>query len=228
MRTRGDMEARPARPERDLADVGRLAAIDPESDGWVRDLGSDGPAHDRAVRRLHELLLRVAHAEAARRRPRLPGDVVGELDDLCTQAASDAAVAVLGKLDGFRGEARFTTWACKFVILELSSRLRRRAWRGRKVVSGDSVLDRLAESAPSAQQTVEHRELLAVLGRAVDEDLTERQRFVFRAAVIDEVPIDVLAERLDSSRGAIYKTVHDARSKLRTALTRAGHGEALA
>jgi len=32
------------------------------------------------------------------------------------------------------------------------------------------------------------------------------------------VPIDVLSERLDTSRGALYKTLHDARQKLRRAL----------
>jgi len=37
------------------------------------------------------------------------------------------------------------------------------------------------------------------------------------------VPIDVLAERLDTTRGALYKTLHDARRKLRDTLGAAGH-----
>jgi RNA polymerase sigma-70 factor (ECF subfamily) len=36
------------------------------------------------------------------------------------------------------------------------------------------------------------------------------------------VPVDVLAERLCTTRGAPYKTLHDARVKLRSELTRIG------
>lgn len=100
--------------------------MDPESRQWVHDLRSEGQAHDRAVARLHELLLRVARSEAGRRRERVPEAIREELDDLCTHAASDAAMAVIRKLDSFEGRARFTTWACKFVILEFSTSLRRR------------------------------------------------------------------------------------------------------
>lgn len=202
--------------------------LDEESRAWVRELRSEGPAHDEAVGRLHALLLRVARAEAARRRPRLPDAIVSELDDICVQAASDAVVAILRKLDDFQGAARFTTWACKFVIVELSSRVRRRAWRGREVAPDAAAWERITDAAPSAQQSLEYRQLLDVLGRAVEEDLSDRQRLVFSAAVLEEVPIDVLAERLGSTRGAVYKVVHDARSKLRGALVRAGHEEALA
>ena len=35
-------------------------------------------------------------------------------------------LAILGKLDSFRGESRFTTWAYRFVVLEVSSKLGRR------------------------------------------------------------------------------------------------------
>lgn len=196
---------------------------DAESPAWVRALRSEGAERDRALARLHQLLLRVARAEAARRRPRLPDGVVAELDDLCLQAASDALMAVTAKLDAYRGEARFTTWACKFVILELSSRLRRRAWRDRLVATDDTVWERLAAAAPSALQRVQQRELLEAVHRTVAHDLTERQRRVFQSVVLDEVPIDVLAERLQSSRGAIYKTLHDARRRLRESLALGGH-----
>lgn len=204
---------------------------DPESERWLGALTCEGPAREGAARRLHDLLLRVAYAEAHRRRHRLPESLLEELDDLCTQAASDALMAVRRKLGEYSGAARFTTWACKFVILEISSRLRVRAWKGRPVASLDGderVKERLADSAPSALQAIEHRELLAALARAVREELTERQRVVFRAAVLEEVPIDVLAERLRSSRGAVYKVLHDARRKLREALSRAGYAENVA
>lgn len=175
--------------------------------------------------RLHALLLRVARGEASRRRSTLPDRAIEEVDDLCVQAASDALLAILAKLDTYRGIARFTTWACKFAILETSTRLRRHAWRQRKVESDHTIWDRLPDGAPPALAQIENDQLLSALRRAVDEHLTERQRFVFQSVTMNDVPIDVLAERLGASRGAIYKTLHDARRKLRHVLIEAGHGE---
>jgi len=143
-----------------------------------------------------------------------------EVDDLCHQAASDAAMAILRKLPDFRGDSRFTTWACKFVMFEISTRLRRHAWRHRKIEPNEQVLDRLVDSALPALTRLEQTETLHFLQRAIRDDLTDRQRLIFQAAVLDEVPIDVLAERLDSTRGAIYKILHDARARLRRALAR--------
>lgn len=200
-------------------------APDTESAEWLRDLQDGGVARESAVARLHALLVRVARSEAARRRATLPLRASDEVDDLCVQSASDALMAVLAKLDTYRGTARFTTWACKFVIFETSTRLRRHAWRHRKVELDDTVWDRLSDSAPPALQRLENEQLLVALHRAVDEHLTERQRLIFQSVTMHDVPIDVLAERLGMSRGAIYKTLHDARGKLRRALNDAGYGE---
>ncbi|MEO8140505.1 MAG: sigma-70 family RNA polymerase sigma factor [Gemmatimonadota bacterium] len=202
-----------------------LPSLDPESARWLRSLGAAGVAREAATTELHALLLRVARAEAARRRMSLPERGVEEVDDLCFQAAGDAVMGILAKLDNFRGEARFTTWACKFVIFEISTRLRRHAWRQRRVETDDSIWDRLPDAAPPVLQALQDDELRVSLHRAVREQLTERQRSVFQAAVLEDVPIDVLAERLGSSRGAIYKTLHDARSKLRRTLAEAGYME---
>ena len=192
-------------------------APDTESAEWLRDLQDGGVARESAVARLHALLVRVARSEAARRRATLPLRASDEVDD--------ALMAVLAKLDTYRGTARFTTWACKFVIFETSTRLRRHAWRHRKVELDDTVWDRLSDSAPPALQRLENEQLLVALHRAVDEHLTERQRLIFQSVTMHDVPIDVLAERLGTSRGAIYKTLHDARGKLRRALNDAGYGE---
>lgn len=203
-------------------------STDEESTTLLQDLLQFGAVRDAAISRLHGLLLRVARAEANRRRARLPDRVQEEVDDLCVQAANDAVMNILRKLDEFRGTARFTTWACKFVIFEVSTRLRRHAWRRRGVETGDAERNELPDTAPSALRLLENAEMAAALERAVRERLTERQRTVFQAAVLDEVPIDVLAEREGSTRGAIYKTLHDARRKLREALVSAGHAEQLA
>jgi len=201
--------------------------LDRESTEWLRDLQPDAEARELAVARLHALLLRVARREAARRRSLLPDRAIEDVDDLCVQAASDALMAVLAKLDEFRGAARFTTWACKFAIYETSSRLRRHAWRERKVELDETIWDRLPDDAPPALQRLENEQLIAALHCAIDEHLTERQRLIFQSVTMEDVPIDVLAERLGTSRGAIYKTLHDARTKLRRALIDAGHGEHL-
>jgi RNA polymerase sigma-70 factor (ECF subfamily) len=198
---------------------------DRESAEWLRHLRRKGASRDEAIARLHALLLRIARGVAARRRLTLPGRAAEEVDDLCVQAANDALMAVLAKLDTYRGTARFTTWVSKFAIFETSSCLRRHAWRQRKVETDDTVWDRLPDQAPPALQRLENDQVIVALHRAVDEHLTERQRLIFQSVTLDEVPIDVLAERLGTSRGAIYKTLHDARAKLRRALTEAGYGE---
>jgi RNA polymerase sigma-70 factor (ECF subfamily) len=202
-----------------------VLALDQESATWLRDLQDIGGARDDAIARLHALLVRVARGEAGRRRATFPIRAADEVDDLCMQAANDALMAVLAKLDTYRGAARFTTWACKFVIFEASTRLRRHAWRERKVELDETVWDRLPDTAPPILKQLEHDQLVVALHRAVAEQLTDRQRLIFQSVTMEDVPIDVLAERLGTSRGAIYKTLHDARAKLRRALTDAGHAE---
>ena len=168
------------------------------------------------------MLLGIARAEANRRRPSLRSDVAADLDDLCAQAANDALAAITRKLADFRGASRFTTWAYKFAMLEVSVRLRRRAWSTRRVALDESSWGNLADPAQDVQGSLEQRELLAAVRTAVEETLTEHQRRVFLAAVAEEIPIDVIAERIGATRGAIYKVVHDARRKLRAALETAG------
>jgi RNA polymerase sigma-70 factor (ECF subfamily) len=166
------------------------------------------------------MLLGIARAEAYRRRPSLPSDVAGDLGDLA-QAANDALAAILRKLDGFRGAA-VTTWVYKFAVLEVSVRLRRRAWSTRRVALDEASWGQLADPAQDVPGSLERREILGVVRKAVEETLTEHQRHVFLAAVAEEVPIDVIAERMGSTRGAVYKVVYDARRKLRVALEAAG------
>jgi RNA polymerase sigma-70 factor (ECF subfamily) len=198
--------------------------LDPESAAWLDKLRAGGAVRERALARLHDLLLGVAHGEAFRRRSALPAAVIAELDSLCIQAADDALSAITDKLDAFRGDGRFTTWAYKFAILEISMRLRRSAWHERRVVVDDAGWERLSDPTADAQQRLEWQELMVALRNAVANALTRRQRDVFLAVVMEDVPIDVLAGRMGTSRGAVYKVLHDARQKLRRVLTKAGHG----
>src|SRR5918993_20231 len=204
------------------------AQLDLESRAWIEGLRATGAEHARALERLHDLLLRAAYSEAQRRRHLYPEIDGAELDDLCRQAADDALVAVTRKLDGYRGASRFTTWAYAFAIFEVSTKLRRHAWRGRSIPTADddASWDRLASGATAAQRRIESTELLGALRRAVTEELTPRQREVFVAVALNDVEIDVMAGRLNSTRGAIYELLHDARKKLRRRLERDGHLEA--
>jgi RNA polymerase sigma-70 factor, ECF subfamily len=185
------------------------------SETWWEDLRADGRKQQLAVERLHALLLRAARFEVARRRPALPFLRGDELDDIALEAADDALVSVLRRLGDFRGESRFTTWAYKFALLEAAVKLRRRAWQGREVSLEPEKWTGFAAVGPTPQATAEQNELLARLQRAIAEVLTPHQRQILVAIALNGVPIDVLAERLSTTRGALYKTLHDARRKLR-------------
>jgi len=203
----------------------RRRELDVESRAWIEQLQATDVERARALDRLHDLLLRAARAEAHRRRHRYPEIAGVELDDLCRQAADDAVVAVTAKLDGYRGASRFTTWAYAFAVFEVSVKLRRHAWRrgGIPTADDDTTWDRLAERAGTAEAGAESAELLRALRRAITEELTARQRQVFVAVALNDIEIDVVAGQLSSTRGAIYKVLHDARAKLRRRLEREGH-----
>jgi RNA polymerase sigma-70 factor, ECF subfamily len=189
--------------------------LDEESRAWLRDLRSDGGTRDDAIARLHALLLRAARFECARRRPALPHLRGNDLDDLANQAADDALVSVLARLDDFRGASRFTTWVYKFALLEAAVKLRKRSWQGREVPLEPETWSLYASAGILPDDEVEQSELLETLQRAIADVLTPHQRRVLVALAVNGVPIDVLAERLSTNRGALYKTLHDARRKLR-------------
>jgi RNA polymerase sigma-70 factor (ECF subfamily) len=198
------------------------AALDPESREWLRTLRATGREHEDAVARLHELLLRGARFECARRRPTLPHLRGNDLDDIAHQAADDALVSILKRLDSFRGESRFTTWAYKFALLEAAVKLRRRAWQGREVPLEPETWSLFASAGIEPGESAEQSELLETLQQAIADLLTPHQRRVLVALALNGVPIDVLAERLNTNRGALYKTLHDARRKLRAHLEQLG------
>jgi RNA polymerase sigma-70 factor, ECF subfamily len=201
----------------------RLDHLDEVSRLWVERLRSDGPERAAATDALFDLLHRGALHEAHRRRGSLPQTVVAELDDLARQAAADALTAVLRKLGDYRGASRFTTWAYKFVIFEISGALRRETWRGRAITIDEGAWDRLTDPRPvDPHAEAEVRELRAAIERCVAAELTALQREVFVSIVVLEVPVDVVAERHGSTRGAIYKVLHDARRKVRASLNAGG------
>jgi len=193
--------------------------LDAESREWLGDLRAKDPD---ATARLHALLLRAARFEVARRRPMLPHLRGDELDDIATEAADDALMSVLRRLDDFRGASRFTTWAYKFALLEAAVKLRKRAWQGREVPLDSEGWAVFSSAGLEPGDEAEQGELLKTLQTAIADVLTPHQRRVLVALALNGVPIDVLAERLDTNRGALYKTLHDARRKLRNHLREQG------
>ena len=200
----------------------RAARLDSESQVWIERLSPQSPQRDAAIAALHAHLLKAARYEVGRRRPSFPHLRGGDYDDLAQQSADDALLAVLSKLDDFRGDSRFTTWAYKFALFEAGAKIRRRAWQGREVQMEPEGWSLLAHRGATPQEDVETAELLAALQDAVTTELTPHQREVLVAVTLNDVPIDVLAERLNTTRGALYKTIHDARHKLRGALAARG------
>jgi RNA polymerase sigma-70 factor (ECF subfamily) len=199
--------------------------LDAASVGWLEGLSGVGVEYDATTVRLYELLLRVARGEARRRSPRL-GIRGPELDDLAHQAAADALVNVVAKVGEFRGESRFTTWACKFAIFEVSTKIGRHFWHhpttSMDADDWDRLPDRFGLGPADASQW---GALVAALRAAVDHELTEHQRRVFVAIVLNGVPLDALVVELGSNRNAIYKTLFDARRKLRASLVTNGYLE---
>jgi RNA polymerase sigma-70 factor (ECF subfamily) len=196
--------------------------MDPESRRWLERLSAEGPDREAAIAELRDLLLRGARFEVSRRCATLSHIRGGDQEDMAQQSAGDAMVAILSKLDGFRGDSKFTTWAYKFALYEAAAKIRKRAWQGRELPLEAEDWPQVPDPGPLPQGEAEMSDLLAAIREEIETSLSPRQREVLVALALNEVPIDVLAERLDTTRGALYKTLHDARQKLRAALAARG------
>ena len=197
---------------------------DGEPEDWVRALLSTGAEQAEAMRALHGLMVRAAAHQVWRMRAALPDSSPGTVDVIVNQAADEAMTALLGKVHTFEGRSRFTTWAFKFAILQAASDVRRLQWQHREVELRDLDLrDVATDSHDGPEHQAEGADLARALAESMRACLTPHQRRVAVALLIDGVPIDVLAERLGSNRNALYKTVHDARQRLRDDLMRRGY-----
>jgi RNA polymerase sigma-70 factor, ECF subfamily len=178
------------------------APVSDGADGRAKDEASRDwhdallAANGDAVARLETLLLRASRFEVARRQSTLPHSAA-ELDHVAHAASSDSLAQVLARLDEYDAASRFTTWAVKFALQQTATRLRELGWRER--------------------QTTE-AVLASSISRVLEAALTEEQREVFTALSFSGMPIDVLADRLGSTRAAVYDTLHDARWRLRAHL----------
>jgi RNA polymerase sigma-70 factor (ECF subfamily) len=192
-------------------------------DELLAGLRADGARHEEAIRELHTMLLRAARFEIGRRAAALAHVRAEDGEDLALQAADDAFVSLMRKLPEFRGDSRFSTWAYKFALYEAAVRVRRRTWQHREVVLDPDSWLTVGDQTAGPEARYDRTELLAAIRESIDTALTARQREVLVALTIQGIPIDVLADRLGSTRGALYKTLYDARRALRSRLAAAGH-----
>ena len=197
-------------------------ADDAETDWWVSQLRD--PLGEAQLK-LHEMLLRAARAETSRRSTQLR--ISGpELDDLAFQAAADAMISILRRLDTFRRESRFTTWAYKFVIFEVSNKVGRHFWLNPPARLDAEQWERLPDRfGYSPEEAAKSRDLFDTIRATVERELTPHQREVFVAVVVNRVPLDAVCAKLGAKRNAIYKTVCDARRRIRASLVAGGYIE---
>jgi RNA polymerase sigma-70 factor (ECF subfamily) len=189
---------------------------------WIEGLSGSGASHERTCHELHELLFRAARCEARQRGPHLR--VTGpDLDDLACQAASDALLLIIRKARHFRGESRFTTWATRFVVFEVTAKLRQHV-RGHR--SSTSIPPELWEELPAAHPTpdieAEATDLARIVLHAVNSHLTAGQRTVLLGLVRGDTPA-VLAGELDLNPNAVHQTIFRARRRLRRHLVAHGY-----
>jgi RNA polymerase sigma-70 factor (ECF subfamily) len=187
---------------------------------WIARLSLPGPVRDETIARLHDLMVRAASHQVSRMSDAGRLGAVRRAE-IVQAAADEATVSVLTRLHTFEGRSRFTTWAFKFGILHAGVEVRRTAWNGREVDLGS--VHEPSSTDPAPETYVEVQDLSEAVRRAMDQVLTAHQRRVAMAVLVDEVPLDVLAERLGTTRNSLYKTLHDARKRLRALLTDEGY-----
>jgi RNA polymerase sigma-70 factor (ECF subfamily) len=195
---------------------------------WLFALRSDGEDRDTALADVRAYLVRSAFFYFRRHAGELRNWGPEELQALAEDAAQDALVTLLAKLDTFRGEARFLTWAAKFGVNYALLVMRRRQWRD---VSLDAIPDNW--EAPPAEAVskdgwaqpelaAQREEIYRALQETVERDLTAKQRQVFNYVLLHGVNVEVVAEHFGMTSGALHKLTHDARRKLRKGLGERG------
>jgi RNA polymerase sigma-70 factor, ECF subfamily len=210
---------------RDFDDASRLEEVltitsPPEDYDWLGRLTATGAVRNDAIWRLHELMLRASRFKLSR---------MGEAsrlgraraDEVVHASADEAVVAILARLSSFEGRSRFTTWAYKFAMLHTATAVRRELW-SRTTVDLSSIPEPVSRLGDPLTH-VEASALSDALRRCIAECLTPHQQRILIAIAVEGVPIDVVADRLHTTRNTVYKALHDARRRLREALIAQGY-----
>jgi len=201
------------------------------NDQWLADLTADRTTQQAAaLDDLHARLRRGIFYYLTRERSDLASRSQAELQQMAEDFAQEATLRVLQNLSSFRGDSQFTTWATKVAVRVAISELRRARYRDFSLedvtIDGELLPDLgatlLSSTSSSPERTAERADVLDKINRAMRETLTERQRLALEAVGMRGVPMDLVAEQLQTNRNALYKLLHDARSKLRDVLEREG------
>jgi RNA polymerase sigma-70 factor (ECF subfamily) len=182
---------------------------------WLRDLRAESP---EAIEDLRSSLVRGLRAALA-------GRLQGDLDAISEDFAQDALLKILASLDSFRGESRFLTWAQKIAVHVALSDLRRKRWKDIPLQTftenpegEDFTPAFLSDRSPSPETLAARQDLLRNLEKLIFEELTERQRTALLSILQDGLPLREVAERMQTNPNALYKLVHDARTRLKQRL----------
>jgi RNA polymerase sigma-70 factor, ECF subfamily len=202
---------------------------DRTNEQWLADLDGPPELQAPALEDLRQRLQRGIFYYLSRERSDLAGLSSHELTQMAEDLAQDATLRVMENLASFRGDSLFTTWATRIAVRVAISDLRRARYKDFSLddmtADGD-LLPMIASAvgtqpAPTPEKSAEREEVMAKIQAALEE-LTERQRVALVAFALRGVPLEVLAERMGTNRNALYKLLHDARRKLRTALDAQG------
>lgn len=194
------------------------------NEAWLMALRSEGALQQEALAELRQYLLRAVLVYLQRHRSDIVHLDPEEIEGLAEESTQEALVQILAKLDTFRGEGKFTTWAYKFVINIAASELRLRRWttlsldtlRGEEEFPLLKVVEDVQVDDP--ERALERRQLLELVQRIIDEDLTERQRTAIVAVHFHGAPVEEVAARLGTNRNSLYKLMHDARKRIKERL----------
>ena len=198
---------------------------------WLQALTGAPAEQDAAITALHARLQRGLYWYLARERSDLAGRSSAELEQMAEDYAQDSVMRVLQRLDSFRGESRFTTWATRIALRIAISDLRRARYRDFSLddltAEGELLPARTAslphdDRSPTPEGVAERADVQERIARALREALTPRQRQALEAVVLQGVPLEIVAQQMGSNRNALYKLVHDARRKLRAELEAQG------
>jgi len=196
-----------------------------DNTAWITDLQSEGTQQADALKDLRQLLMKILPVALSRWLP--PSDP--HFDAFLEDVAQETLVRVLDKLDTFEGRSKFTTWVYTIAVRIGLSKLRLSKWGERSLEAleegpdpDSGPLRKFSESKPDPETTLAQRKAVACVIETMREELTPYQRKVMNAVVFQEIPMDVVAERLGTNRNALYKVMHDARVKLKQALERMG------
>jgi RNA polymerase sigma-70 factor (ECF subfamily) len=194
---------------------------------WLYELRATGTVRDAAIADLRAYLLRAVLIYLTRNRSDLVGFHYDELRQLAEDWTQEALVQVLANLDGFRGDSKFTTWAYRIAINLVAGELRRKRWENvslEALTESDSpdLSLKIDDTTVTPEASLTRVQVWSAIQAVIDTDLTERQRTVLTEVVFQGVPIEVVAESLDTNRNNIYKIVHDARKKMKQSMEARG------